>query len=826
MDRLQWRIGTEYVVSSGNRGNAAVVEVVDYRALFEAAPGLYLVLDPSLRIVAVSDAYVHATMTERSDILGRDIFDVFPDNPKKPEAEGVRNLRVSLERVVHDRIVDAMPVQQYDIRRPDGSFEQRFWSPANSPVLDESGRLRYIIHRVEDVTDFMRLQAAGAAQQEETSALRASARQMEQEVFARAREVAETSRELKEANAELARMYARAKELDDLKSQFFANVSHELRTPLMLVLAPARKLLEHVAFDDPSHKDLEVIVRNAQVLLGHVNDLLDAAQLEARAMRPEYAHVDVADLVRLSAAFFETIALDREIEFQVEAADEPVWAELDPEHVQRIVVNLLSNAFKFTPSGGSVRCTIRDSDDRIIVEIADSGPGIPVAQRDAVFERFRQVDGGASRSVGGTGLGLSIVRDLARLHGGSVTIADAPEHGALVVVEMPRAAPAGMPVLATGAPANTAGAAATVLAAVATSVGDTSVSTMNRPPLSTDQRPSILVIEDNPDLNELVRESLSDNYEVASAFDGESGLELAKSGRPELIVCDIMMPRMSGDELLGRVRSDPDLANTPILIVTARADDQSRLELVHAGANDYLQKPFDVAELRARVDNLVRLRRAEDQARAVRLIDERERIARELHKTVLHRLFDISLKLGAVRPLARVPAVASRIDGTIAELDAVMAQIRATVAGLETETGTPDGLRVQVQDLVGDAADELGVVSEVTFDGPTHRVEPAVVEVSLAALNAILATIVAREVAQEIEVTVIADSDLRISVCETASAPVASGPFCDELAVLAAKLPTYSVSLTTTSPAPNQHIWTWMVTASPQDSSDCGEITA
>ncbi|MEV6140220.1 ATP-binding protein [Nocardia sp. NPDC051990] len=802
-----------------------MVQAVDYRALLEAAPSLYLVLDPSLRIVAVTDAYLQATMTERSDIVGREIFDVFPDNPNDPAAEGVRNLRVSLERVVHDRIADAMPVQRYDIRRRDGSFEQRFWSPTNSPVLDETGRLRYIIHRVEDVTEFMRLQAADAAQQEETSALRASARQMEQEVFARAREVAETSRQLKEANAELVRMYARAKELDDLKSQFFANVSHELRTPLMLILAPAEKLLEHAPLDDSSHKDLEMIVRNARVLLGHVNDLLDTAQLEAGAMRLEYAHVDVADLVRLSAAFFETIALDRGVDFRVETADRPVWGDLDPEHVQRILVNLLSNAFKFTPAGGSVRCAIRGSDDRIVIEIADSGPGIPVAQRDAVFERFRQVDGGASRSVGGTGLGLSIVRDLAQLHGGSVTIADAPERGALVVVELPRVAPAGIPVLGTGAPMNTTGAAASVLAAVATPFGATPASMVSRPPLSTDQRPSILVIEDNPDLNTLVRESLSDNYEVASAFDGESGLKLAKSSRPQLIVCDIMMPRMNGAEVLARVRSDPDLANTPILIVTARADDQSRLELVHAGANDYLQKPFDVAELRARVDNLVRLRRAEDQARAVRLIDERERIARELHKTVLRHLFDISLKLGAVRSLARVAAVASRIDGTIAELDAVMAQIRTTVAGLETETGVPDGFRVQVQDMVGDAAEALGVVSEVTFDGPADRVEAAVVDVSLSALSAILTTIIAREVAHEIQVTVIADSDLRISVRETASLPVASEPPSDEFAVLAAKLPTYSVALTSTSPAPNQHVWTWTVTAPPRESADCGEIT-
>ncbi|MGY4103100.1 ATP-binding protein [Nocardia sp. R16R-3T] len=825
MSRLQRRIGTKYVVSVVNRGNAAV-EVVDYRALLEAAPGLYLVLDPSLRIVAVTDAYMQATLTERLDIVGREIFDVFPDNPNDPNAEGVRNLRVSLERVLRDRTADAMHVQRYDIRRPDGSFEQRFWSPVNSPVLDEDGRLRYIIHRVEDVTGFMRLQAVDAAQQAETSALRASARQMEQEVFARAREVAETSRQLKEANAELERLYAQAKELDDLKSQFFANVSHELRTPLMLILAPARKLLALAAPDDPSRKDLEVITRNAQVLLGHVNDLLDTAQLEAGAMRPEYARVDVADLVRLTAAFFETIALDRGTEFRVETADHPVWADVDPEHVQRILVNLLSNAFKFTPVGGSVRCTIRDCDEVIVVEVADSGPGIPVAQREAVFERFRQVDGSAIRSVGGTGLGLTIVRDLARLHRGSVTIADAPERGALVVVEIPRAAPAGIPVLGTGAPMNTAGTAANVLAAVATPVGDTAVTAVSRPPVSTDQRPSILVIEDNPDLNTLVRESLSDSYEVASAFDGESGLELAKSSKPQLIVCDVMMPRMSGDEVVGRVRTDPELANTPILIVTARADDQSRLELVHAGANDYLQKPFDVAELRARVDNLVRLRQAEDQERAVRLIDERERIARELHKTVLHRLFDISMKLGAIRPLARVATVASRIDGTIAELDAVMAQIRATVHGLETETGTPDSFQVLVQDLVGDAADELGAVSEVTFDGPTDRVDEAVVDVSLAALSAILTAIIACELVQEIEVTVIADRDLRIRVCETASAPVASESLTDELAVLGAKLPTRSVALTTRSPAPNQHVWTWTVTAPPRDTADRGEVTA
>ena len=178
-------------------------ESPDYRALFEAAPGLCLVLDPSLTIVAVTDAYAEATMTERAAILGRHIFEVFPDNPDDPGAEGVANLRASLERVIRDRVRDAMPVQKYDIRRPDeDGFEERFWSPTNSPVLDDSGQLRYIIHRVEDVTSHVRLRRGNELQPDE--------------IFAQAREVAAASRALKQANAELsefARLSAQRAEL-------------------------------------------------------------------------------------------------------------------------------------------------------------------------------------------------------------------------------------------------------------------------------------------------------------------------------------------------------------------------------------------------------------------------------------------------------------------------------------------------------------------------------------------------------------------------------------------------------------------------------------
>ena len=201
-----------------SRGEVSAVDpggqVPDFRALFEAAPGSYLVLDPGLRVVAVSDAYLRATMTERPAILGRGVFEVFPDNPADPEPAGVRNVRASLQRVINDGVTDAMPVQRYDIRKPEsdgGGFEKRFWSPVNSPVFGPGGEVAYIIHRVEDVTEFVHVKQAGDAQHQLARDLRSHADIMEAEVFQRTREVAEASRKLKEANAELAASLAKIK---------------------------------------------------------------------------------------------------------------------------------------------------------------------------------------------------------------------------------------------------------------------------------------------------------------------------------------------------------------------------------------------------------------------------------------------------------------------------------------------------------------------------------------------------------------------------------------------------------------------------------------
>ncbi|WP_433755335.1 ATP-binding protein [Nocardia sp. CA-135398] len=783
---------------------------IDFRAVFESAPGLYLVLDADLCIVAVTDAYAAATMTERQHILGKSIFEAFPDNPDDPSTEGVRNLRVSLERVLRDQVTDVMPVQRYDIRRPDGAFEQRFWSPTNSPVLGTDGELRYVIHRVEDVTDFIRLEASDAAKKQETAALRASRQEMEQEVFARAREVAETSRQLKEANAELAQLYARAKELDELKSQFVANISHELRTPLMLILAPAQKLLDRCAPADRA--ELELILRNARTLRRQIDDLLDASKLESGAIRPDYAWIDVTEQVRLGSAFFESMAVDRGIRLAVDAPQR-VPAALDPEHLQRILLNLLSNAFKFVTEGGVIRCTVRPAEDDVVIEIADSGPGIPASHRTAVFERFRQVDGGATRSVGGTGLGLSIVHDLVRLHRGDITITDAPEGGAMIVIELPRAAPPGTPVRrsATEPTPIRASSAADAMIADPTSEGVDRTTLAETGSDGSEPKPSVIVVEDNADLSALIREALAESYRVVTADDGGTGLRLARAHRPDLILCDIMMPGMSGDELLREIRTDHELRSTPVLIVSARADEQSRLDLLRAGANDYLRKPFEVAELRARVDHLVNLRLAETRLRALRIINERERIAHELHRTVIDQLFGIGMRLSGVRPLARAPAVAARIDGAVHELDDVIHHIRNTVTGLASEVENETPFRTQIMELASEAAEALGAQSQVCFEGPVNDLDPILASAALEAVERVLGTVRQRTVAEDIRVNVVVDDrELDIVTHEITRTPT-DLTVSKHAPELPEALVGYGATLTVTMPAPTETAWSLTV---------------
>jgi signal transduction histidine kinase len=416
--------------------------------------------------------------------------------------------------------------------------------------------------------------------------------------------------ELAAAVESLEGMYETTRELERLKTHFFANISHELRTPLTLVLGPTERLLRSENLTDQQRRDAELVLRNARTLLRHVNDMLDVSRLEAGKLEPRFARSDLAKLLRRVSSHFDALTTERGIRFVVEAP-EALAAEFDAELLQRVLLNLLANAFKFTPAGGQIRVSLKEQSGKLaLIEVADSGPGVRPEHRSLIFERFQQADNSSTRRFGGAGLGLAIAKDFIELHQGSVGVADAPEGGALFSVELPLRAPDGQLVrdsMTERPPSIVPEPSRLVLDELWTRDHQTDSSL---PPTVDKQRPLVLVVEDNPAMNRFICETLSLEYRTESALDGRAGLEKALRVVPDLILTDLMMPGMSGDQLVQAVRNSPELDDTPVVLLSARSDDELRARMLREGAQDFMLKPFSADELRARVANLISMKRA------------------------------------------------------------------------------------------------------------------------------------------------------------------------------------------------------------------------
>ena len=437
----------------------------------------------------------------------------------------------------------------------------------------------------------------------------------------------ERGKQLARAHAELEAVYAQVKQLDEVKSQFFANVSHELRTPLTLILGPLETLLADPSLTPGQRRQLQSMQRNGRSLLGHVNDLLDVAKLEVGQMSPRYAELDVAAWTRQVAARFDLAAEQRQLRYQLALPDQ-LTAQTDPEMLERVLVNLLANAFKFTPAGGEVRVALHadgaGEDGHFVLAVADTGPGIRPDQQTLIFERFRQADGSPTRLHGGTGLGLSIARDFVALQGGRIEVASTPGAGACFTVRLPLRAPAGADLHPF---AGLAAAAPGVPPAPAPEAWDSP-----RPELPAQPEPAglpgpeaaaatVLLVEDNRDMRDFVTDTLGVDCRVETAPDGQEALDSLERRRhaglppPDLIITDLMMPRLSGDQLVRAVRARDELAHVPVLLLTAKADEELKVRLLREGAQDYLPKPFLPQELRARTANLIAMKRASDALR-------------------------------------------------------------------------------------------------------------------------------------------------------------------------------------------------------------------
>jgi PAS domain S-box-containing protein len=522
---------------------------------------------------------------------------------------------------------------------------------------------------------------------------------------------------------ELARLYAQSREMDRLKTEFFANISHELRTPLALILGPVRKRLATGGMSDAERQDLELVERNAGTLLRHVNDLLDLSKLDAGKMKAEYETTDLARLGRLVALNFESLANERGLRYLIDIPGS-LPAQVDPRKIERVLVNLLSNAFKFTPAGGSVRLAIHQEDGRAVMEVEDTGPGIPPHRREAIFERFRQIEGGANRRFGGTGLGLSIAKQIVCLHGGSITVGEARNGGgSLFRVELPLVAPAGSSVLETAEEFDQE--------AAQQAVEELAVRNAARPPSGAARAastPLVLVVEDNPDMNAFISETLAAGYQVVQAFDGQEGLNKALELRPDLILCDIMMPVMSGDQLVRELRQRQELDDVPIVLLTARADDELLVQLLKEGAQDYLQKPFAADRLLAKMDRLIADRRhmAEELERMHQLSghllqaedQERKQIAHELHENTAQYLAALGMNLAQARDsdVAMDPKVQRILAQGLSLLELCVSDIRTMSYALHPFLLDHFGLKPAIDWHVKSFSQRSGI--EVSVDIP------------------------------------------------------------------------------------------------------------
>ncbi|GGW60530.1 histidine kinase [Streptomyces lucensis JCM 4490] len=410
-------------------------------------------------------------------------------------------------------------------------------------------------------------------------------------------------------------------ELDRAKTTFFSNISHEFRTPLTLMTGPAQELLTRLADAEPSvRQDLEAIHRNGLRLGKLVNTLLDFSRIEAGRMQARYEPVDLAAVTAELASVFRS-AVDRAgLAFHVDCAPLPQPVHIDRGMWEKVVLNLLSNALKFT-FDGTVTVTVRERDDAAEVLVADTGTGVPAAEMPRLFERFHRISGSRARSNEGSGIGLALVRELVLLHGGTITADSEEGKGTCFTVRLPFGT-AHLPadaVVAAGPHVPAVTAAPYVLEALRwlpendTAAQQAGVGTAPAAPPApqTAGKPAhVLIADDNTDMREYLTRLLTQaGYRVSAVADGDQALRAVRGAPPDLIVSDVMMPRVDGLSLLNALRTDSRTASLPVLLLSARAGQEAAIEGLRAGADDYLVKPFAAAELLARVRANVELAR-------------------------------------------------------------------------------------------------------------------------------------------------------------------------------------------------------------------------
>jgi signal transduction histidine kinase len=500
--------------------------------------------------------------------------------------------------------------------------------------------------------------------------------------------------------SELAQSYQQVSALERAKTEFFANVSHELRTPLTLILAPLGDLLRRPALPEDIRELLALAHGNSLRLLKLINDLLELIRVESQEVALVAEPVELGQFVKAQSESVRQLVRLKGLDLVVDVPDTPMWTMVDPVHLEKILVNLLTNAVKFTPAKGRICVSTRQQGAMAVVEVADTGIGISEAELPYIFDRFRQADGSATRRFSGLGIGLALARQLAQKHGAEISVESrlgqgstfrlhvpsrqlagdfalpAPDAADDPVVRLFRDADRFIPVDDQGTHAPTQAAGGSI-------------------------RATVLVIDDEPDMRRYLGSILADRYAVHSASDGVAGLALAREARPELVLVDLMMPGMDGWQVCTTLKQELGEKAPKIVVVTARTDETAKIRALEQGADDFLTKPFSTLEVRTRLANLLRAQTLErslraqnvELAQAMKKLEtaEAQLVRREkmvavsrMAGGILHEINNpLNFTLTAIGiALARAPATDAGLRDILRDVEAGMQRIRDIVADL------------------------------------------------------------------------------------------------------------------------------------------------
>ncbi|MCB0535142.1 MAG: response regulator [Saprospiraceae bacterium] len=406
-------------------------------------------------------------------------------------------------------------------------------------------------------------------------------------------EVVKRTEQIEQKKQVIEKQAAELRQLDELKSRFFANMAHELRTPITLILMPLKKLLKEANLDNRSFSTLKVIESNAKELMRLSEEILDLDKLEARRLKLQEEAVDFYPFIRRLVSNFEYHARSIGIELQLYYRPEPyLRLKLDHKKLERILFNLLSNAIKFTDRGGTVRVTITSTANHIKMTVNDTGRGIHSDDLPHIFDRFYQAKHLGNRAEGGVGIGLTLAMEYAQLMNGSLSVESHLDEGSTFTLTLPKQEVFGVP---------------------ATSEAEiTETSTVQQSLTATkkgQQKGLVIIVEDNSDMRRFIQEVFTPNYDVLSAENGALAIDLLESlpqqAVPELIVTDLMMPKMDGYQLLEILKADARWQGIPVIVLTAKASLSDRVTALRIGVDDYLSKPFETEELLVRAENLI-----------------------------------------------------------------------------------------------------------------------------------------------------------------------------------------------------------------------------